>query len=206
MGNPTDMLAAGTTWADLDFTYNDDDDLESIRRWLFRALCPNGYADGCGLPLDGEPYIFIWPRLQEGEFKRPAITLRLLTTFPAAISQPGPEGASYDENLSLVATCYGRDGTETIAIAEKMRRAFRAGTPGERAYRLPMWWIAGGVKLARKLRVLPPSLSMGLDNTDDESMWSRPLEFTVTTPRLRPVTPVPDMRSYRSSTTVGTSP
>jgi hypothetical protein len=166
------MHALAATEARVGFTLSDVDNMLSLRRWVKRSLAPTG----------DEPYVYIEPL--EAQFIRPAITMRLIRT--GLFGTRGQAARStYDVELAVVATAYGRNRADTMTLAERFWRLFQDGGAGGAAFRIPMWNFAMNVKLDRMMRVPRGSLSMGLDATDDSGQWSRPIELQVQAPRLR---------------------
>ena len=156
-----------------------DDDALSIQRFLWIAL-----------GRDAGPFVYRFGAI-EGTFKRDphgAITVRLVRAGAAASDDGRVAKASYDLDHQLVLMVYGAVADDpaaarqnTIALSERVARALY-----ERAS-IPMYAKALRAELARSLRVLPRSISMGLEATDDEGRWARPVECTVRAPRLRAV-------------------
>ena len=165
----------------------DADDLRNIRRFLKRELAPESDT----------PYIYLVPSLEsttvEGTFKRPAVTVQLVMTGPSGSAQAAR--STYTVMHSLVVTAYGESRVATMELSQRVYRLFNEGGRGFRgaAYRIPMWEYPSGMRLDRWMRVLRPSLSMGLDATDDEGKWSRPIQMRIESPREREVEQVPLM-------------
>lgn len=158
--------------AGISYTYNDQDDLKNVRRFLKRNLAPTSE----------EPYIYIEPL--EAQFIRPAVTIRLLRTAPAGQSAQAAR-PTYDVEHALVVTAYGRDRAGTVSLAEAVSRLFHEGGADRAAYRIPMWDYASNGRLSRLMRVSRGSLSVGLEASDDSGLWSRPIELRVQAPRVR---------------------
>jgi hypothetical protein len=176
------MEAYSLSHAEAEMTYNDLDDLKSMRRFLKRALAPD----------TDEPYIYIEPI--EAEFMRPAVTVKLVRTSPVGTVQA--RRPSYDVEHALVVTSYGRDRAETVSLGERVWRLFNEGDSRQgAAYRVPMWDFASGMRLSRWMRVPRENLSVGLDTADEGGHWSRPIEMRVKSPRVRPIRRVPTMAS-----------
>lgn len=149
--------------------YQDDWDLKSFRRFLYRNL--GG---------DAGPKLFIEP--DEGMFSRPAVTIRLATTRQMSRAARRP---TYDVEHALVVMVYGRDRAETVTLAKRVWRLMNEGGAEGPAFRIPMWEFASGNRLSRWMRVESGSLSMSLDATDDEGQWQRSIEVRVKSPRMR---------------------
>jgi hypothetical protein len=164
--------------------YNDLDDLKSIRRWLYRAI--------------PEVYIYIEPI--EGMFERPALTVRPADQGLAEGGQ-GAFAHTYNVEHSIIITAYGLDRAATIELGQRVWRLLHEGAGDGAAYRLPMWSFALNAALARKLRVVAPSLAMSLEETDDEGKWSRPIELRVQSPRSRPTRRAPLVERVTITTT-----
>jgi hypothetical protein len=176
------LSATSVSNAKFDYRVNDLDDLKSIRRYLKRQLAPT----------TDEPYIYVEPI--EGEFIRPAVTVRLIRTGAPATS--GVRRPSYDVEHALVVTSYGRDRAETIALSERTWRLFNEGDDSQGAsYRIPLWDFTNGWRLTRWMRVQRASLAFGLDTTDEAGLWSRPIEMRVVAPRARESRRVPTLAS-----------
>ena len=191
------MISQAIVFAATDFryAYNTADDISSLQEWLARSVSPS--TIGGGDPSGDDPYVFAIP--QEAEFVRPAVTVELVDeglSGPAAASR-----GSYSTMLSISVISYGRDRSHTLWLAQRVWDVVNGGA-GVAAYRPQMWaWSLAGVgsngvqraapRLARRMRVLQTSLSMGLLQTDDEGKWSRPLSMRVDVPRLRSQTPAP---------------
>lgn len=176
--NPTHMVAHDIFDARMVYEPNDPDDLLSIQRFLF-----------LNLPSDIKLFRFgAW----EGTFKRPAVTLRLVDTQP--LSEGPVRRPSWTVEHQIVAMAYHLDRAQTLTLGQQVHGLLHAGGRGERPYSIPLWVDAWGAELARKLRVVRPSIRMGLEATDDENKWARPVEFRVRSPRLRPqpIAPVID--------------
>ena len=174
---------SGATW---NYRYDDTDDLLSLARFLKRSLAPTGGPNTP--PADGEPFIYTQP--DEGDFRRPALTIRLVASDPAALAAAS-WSPSYNVEHAVVITAYGRDRDETMRLAQKLRRVFDEGGYDGVPYSVPMWAIEAGVHVARRMRVLRSSLAMGLEQSDDANLWSRPLELRLRSPRLRLEKPAP---------------
>lgn len=163
--------ATAITDARIEFRYQDTWDLKSVRRWVYRNLPA----------LDDGPYVYIQPL--EGEFKRPSVTIQLVRSTPSGPGQSASRSYGLDHTLAL--QVYGRTRDETIMLGQAVWRLFEEGGVDKAPYRIPMWEFRGGLRLARWMRVNRGSLSMGLDATDDEGLWQRPITVTVSAPRLR---------------------
>lgn len=182
------MLTAGfVTGASWVYRYDDPDDFLSIARWLHLSLSPGATStDG---PQGDEPWIY--PEPKEGTFQRPSITMRVVTSQPATGQPLAAMGPSYGREHSLVLTAFGQDRAQTLRIAANLMRCFEEGGFDGTPWSLPMWMSGAGTKLARRMRVVRASLAMGMEQTDDEGKWARPLEVRVQSPRLRLERPIP---------------
>jgi hypothetical protein len=186
------VLAQAIAVAATDFVYryNADDDLNSLQEWLARSVSPstNGGQD----PQGDDPYVYVVPL--EAEFQRPAVTVELADEGMKAAGAASPH--VYTVTLSVNVTSYGVDRTHTLWLAQRVWDAVNDRGAGGAAYRPQMWaWALAGTdqngdslpapRLARRMRVLQTSLAMGLLQTDDEGMWSRPLSMRIDVPRIR---------------------
>lgn len=163
-------------------TYDDEDDLKSVRRFLKRILAPDSDT----------PYIYIEPL--EAEFMRPAVTIELVTTRP--VNAGGARNASWDVEHTLTVRVYDEGREATTRLGERVWLAFTQGGADGAAFRIPMWaFAAGGARLSRFMRVSRDSLSMGNQQTDDESKWVRPIDLRVRSPRVRPISARPTIQS-----------
>lgn len=170
----------------VDWTYNDADDLKSIRRWLSRRLAPSASDTTDPDTANGEPFVYVEPI--EATFQRPAVTVQLLPGGVAENTQ-GANSPVWAVEHQLVITAYGSDRAHTVALGEQVFNLLNgAGAPREYAYVIPMWSFALKSRLARMMRVLPRSLAMGLEDRNEADIWSRPIEVRVRSPRSRIVT------------------
>lgn len=156
-----------------------EDDLRSVQRFLYY-----GIARGEDMRL------YTWPL--EETFKRPAITIRAIpgTTREADISRRPLRSSSYEMQHQLQVTVYHLDRERTVDWGWRVFRLLRDGENGK-PLSIPLWSIALSAVVARSLRVLRPSLAMGVEATDDEGKWSVPISMSVTSPRLRPTSDLP---------------
>jgi hypothetical protein len=172
---------------------SDADDLRSIRRFLKRELAPETET----------PYIYIVPDLEnltyEGRFQRPAVTIRLVMSGPSGVGQAAR--GTYQVTHSVVVTAYGESRESTMTLAQQVWRLFHEGGRSFRgaAFRIPMWEYPSGMRLDRWMRVQRPTLSMGIDATDDEGKWSRPIQMRIDSPREREVEQTPLIGSVSTS-------
>jgi hypothetical protein len=190
---------------DFRYRYNTGDDLCSLQEWLARMVSPStwGGAD----PSGDDPYVFLIPL--ESEFMRPAVTIELVDED---LTEAGAASRGvYAVSLSVSVVSYGRDRGHTIDLAQ---RVWDAVNDRGAAYRPQMWaWSLAGSdengrqraapRLARRMRVLQTSLSMGLLQTDDEGKWSRPLSMRLDVPRVRSQRMAPFVQQISEAVYVG---
>jgi hypothetical protein len=183
--------------ANIPYFANDEDDLKSLRRYLARTLSPELLTQNT--PAAGDPWIYYKPLpepvggldgLTEGQFRRPSITIVLVRSAPTVGSPNNAARSSYEITHTLVLNCYGDDAAadprySTMLLAERTFSLLHGGDFTHAPWRIPMWNFWAGVKLARMMRVLPASLSMDLDMTDDLGKWYRPITMQLTSPRTR---------------------
>jgi hypothetical protein len=193
----------------LGYYYQDDDAIKSLKRYLARALAPEtadfGSVKGSA-PNPGNPYIYDKPT-PEGQFKRPAITLRLIDTSEDTTRPRRASNASYSLVLTIAMQVYGQgsDPTSdfgrlsTMALSERVRRVLDGDDPRYPAWRIPMWNFQANVKLARLMRVMPGSPAMGLSDTDDLGKWYRGMTLRLQVPRLRLSAHSPVLQSFNYS-------
>jgi hypothetical protein len=184
------MQAIALSSGEWGWTYNQLDELKSLRRYFQRIVSPG--ATGGNEPGPGEPWWYLVPDVDEedpteGEFMRPAVTIELIDTGPSLDGGGSATRPQYDVEHSVVLKVYGETRLGTIELAERVFAALNAGGRDGASYRPQMWAFPLGAMLARRMRVLRPSLSMGMQGTDDEGKWSRPITLRVRAPRLRPV-------------------
>ena len=165
----------------LEYRYDETDDLIAVQRWLWK-----------GLGRDAGPYVYIEPL--EGTFERKAgLGAVTVLALPVTIPEGRATTPFYKEQMQLVISAYGSapagepGRAETVALGRRIWRLFNEGQPGAPPWRIPMYADAYRAQLARFLRVLPRSLSMGLEDTTDQGLWRRPIEVTVEAPRQRDV-------------------
>jgi hypothetical protein len=175
---------SGASWV---YRYDDPDDLLSLAHWLHLSLSPNASAGQN--PTGDEPYIY--PQPLEGTFQRPSVTMTVVASLPALNVPLAAMGPSYAREHQLVLTAFGQDRAQTLRIASNLHRCFEEGGFDGVPWSVPLWIGGAGTKLARRMRVVRASLSMGMDQTDDQGKWARPLEVRVQSPRLRLERPVP---------------
>jgi hypothetical protein len=191
------FYANGIPVAGISYFYNDLDDLKSMRRALARALCPEAAAAGmttAALEASGEPFFFIVPDYfadrEAPKFRRPAITIRLLETLPA--ESGGQMGPTYNVEQYMQLVAYGNDKPHSWALRQQLRDALES----RYRMRIPLFAPDLRLRLARSLRVVPSSLAMGFEDTDDQGKWQAPLTLRATSPRMRTTTPdAPILRS-----------
>jgi hypothetical protein len=158
-----------------------DDDALSIQRWLW-----------LGLGRDAGPFVYRFGAT-EGSFRRDprgALTVRLVRTGQSGTDDGRWAKVSYDLEHQVVLMAYGPTDPDpvvarqrTIDLSERVARMLH-----ERGS-IPLYAEVLRAEVARNLRVLRPSISMGLEATDDEGRWTRPVEFTVRAPRHREIRP-----------------
>jgi hypothetical protein len=183
----------------IDYVYNDPDDLKSMRRWLQRKLSPGATKTTNPDSTKDEPFLFTEPI--EGTFKRPAITIRLIDDL--GIVTQGHASSNYLKQHLVMFTAYGEDRRQTVAIAEAMWDCFfSGGDPSGARFRIPVWAFDLNARLARFMRVLPESLSMGLDETNEQGEWERGVEARILAPRIRPVPGAPALQGLGLAGTV----
>lgn len=193
------FYAASMPDAGIIYAYNDVDDMKSLRRVLARAISPTA-AGGAEPDVDaGEAWLYLVPDYavdrEAPKFQRPAVTIQLLDTQSAP---SGPKmGFNYSVEHLMTITAYGRTRPETIALARKVWVALEDSLRS----RADLWATDFNARLARKLRVLSDSLSMGFADTDDQGKWERPLELRVRAPRMREVLNAPILQSVGASGT-----
>jgi hypothetical protein len=197
---------SGARWG---YEFNPTDDLMSLRRWLSRIVSPataGPIGQVNGNPGPGEPNFYIEP--DEGEFVRPAVTIQLIeegaSTYSPSDEKVRPR--AWNSQLSITFKAYGDPEAaiggraDTIRIANLVWRALNEGGPDFAAYRPPLWAFALHARVARRLRVLRTSLSMPLEDTDDQRRWVRPINARIIAPRTRPLArPVPVLSSAELS-------
>jgi len=203
--NPTQLWGTSVSGARWGYSFGPQpngqhDDLMSLRRWLSRIVSP-GTAAPIGAvgasPGPGEPNFYIEP--DEGAFLLPAVTIQLVEESASTYS-PTDEKArprAYNVQLSIAIKCYGNPAVEptvpdggrgdTIRIANLVYKALNEGGPDLAAYRPDMWAFGLHARVARRLRVVRTSLSMPLEDTDDQKRWVRPISAKVIAPRTRPL-------------------
>jgi hypothetical protein len=189
----------------LSYYYQDQDAIRSLKRYLSRSLAPEtadfGSVKGSP-PLPGNPYIYDNPT-PEGQFRRPAITLRLVDSGPNTTRPRRASNASYSLVLTIAMLIYGDDSDptsdsgrlSTMNLAERTRRILDGDDPRYAPWRIPMWNFQANVKLARLMRVMAGSPAMGLSDTDDLGKWYRSMTLRLEVPRLRMSTNSPVLAS-----------
>jgi hypothetical protein len=190
------VAISGSRWG---FSYGPVDDLQSLALYLQRIVSPSITAPinvQTGVPANGDPLFHTKPL--EEDFTRPAVTVQLVddTASTYSPSDASARRRSYNAQHSFVITSYGDPDAaiggraDTIRIADLVWRALNEGATNEMgAYRPQLWSFAMSAMLARRMRVVRTSLSMGLVDTDDQNKWLRPLSCRVICPRVRPLPP-----------------
>lgn len=193
------FVATALAEAGIAYTYNDPDDLKSLRRWVQRWLSPETTATQN--PAPGNPFVYIEPI--SGTFERPAVTIRLLPTTGLVTQREN--SSNYAVTHQFVLTCYG-DGYEqaghdaTIALGERLWRGFwEGGDPSLARHRIPMWAFDLNARLSRYMRVLPQTMSQDLAETNEQGVWSRAMSVSITSPRFRSAPGVPRIQSIAVS-------
>jgi hypothetical protein len=183
MPDPTHGLSASVSSARLAYEFTPDDDMLSIQRWLFYGVGTPNITAQRGVNL------YIWGSI-EGTFERPAITVKLLPgTREADFSLRRPVSSPQRDVQFMVAlTAYHLDRARTVDLGRRVEGLLRDGSVNFRPLSIPMYSAALAAKVARSLRVLRPSIQMGIEDTDDEGKWSVQVTAAMTSPRLR-VTP-----------------
>lgn len=162
------------------YTYNDIDDIKSLRRWVQRGLSPETTATRD--PDPGNPWVFIEPI--SGVFKRPAVTIRLLPTSGNVTERDN--SANYAVTHSFVLTAYHEDHDTTIELGQRLWRLFwDGGDPSQARHRVPMWAFDLNARLARMMRVIPESMTQDLAETNEQGQWSRALSVSIRVGRFR---------------------
>lgn len=191
------FVAHSTSAAVWDYAYSDEHDLLSIRRWLARGISPTLLATGT--PGPGEAYIF--PEPLEATFMRPALTIRLSNTG-GTLMEGGAASPTFYVEHAVTITAYDEGRGPTVLLAQEVWRLLHGWAHDGASWSIPLWNIDAGARLARRLKVLRTSLAMGLDETDDEGKWSRPITLRVRSPRTRPVATAPLIETVATTTTV----
>lgn len=108
------FMGISQSTAEVAYTYNDTDDARSLQRYLARELSPS--ATLTSDPVGDEPFIFNEPDLtEEGQFRRPAITIRMI---PAGLTEGGQNYRSVNFGVThmVVLTAYGTTRQKTIEL------------------------------------------------------------------------------------------
>jgi hypothetical protein len=183
-------LTYGSAWQTSDaymvWPNDEEDDVAAVQFWLWRNL-----------GRDAGPYIF--PARLEGTFQlRPAAGAITITTLPVTnVARNRARTPSYVERTQLALAVYGADTddrdsrAETVALSRRVWRLFMEGEPGCPPFRIPMYLRHARTRVAGNLRVMPDSLTMGLDETNDEGQWRRTVDVALEAPRMRDTTPTP---------------
>jgi hypothetical protein len=183
--------------------YDDETDAKSLRRYLAAYLNPASVnhrnVAGSG-SSGGGPYIYYNPD-PEGQFERPSVTIRTVSTTETLPTVRRAYNSSYAVRHSLVLTVYGMNRASTMALASQVFDLLNGGDPQHPPWRIPVFNFQVGVKVARFLRLLPGSLSMGLDETDDLNRWYRPVELQLDAPRTRGAVIGPVYQSFTTEIT-----
>ena len=190
------MQAVSVSGARWGYEYNVVDDLMSMRRWLSRIISPATIAPigtTGGNPATGQPNLYIEP--DEGEFLLPAVTIQLVEEGASTYS-PGDRNVhkrGYWSQLQLVIKVYGDPATsiggraDTLRLGTLVWRALNEGGEDGAAYRPQLYAFALHAKVARRMRLVRTSMSMALEDTDDQRRWFRAIHVRCMSPRKRPL-------------------
>jgi hypothetical protein len=196
MPRPTQLWGTSVSGARWGYAFNPTDDLMSLRRYYSRIISP-ATASPIGTvgpnPGAGEPNWYIEP--DEGQFLLPAITIQLVEEGASSYSPSDQKvrPRAWEAQLSITFKAYGDPDAaiggrqDTIRIANLLWVALNQGGPDGGAYRPAMWAFGLHARVARRLRVLRTSLSMPLEDTDDQRRWVRPINCRIIAPRIRPL-------------------
>jgi hypothetical protein len=184
------FVATAQARAGVLYTYNDLDDMKSLRRWVQRWLSPE--TDETHDPDEANPFVYLEPLT--GTFKRPAVTIRLLPTT-GLVTQRDPS-SNYAVVHQFVLTAYHEDHDKSLALGERLWRGFwEGGDPALARHRVPMWAFGLNARLSRFMRILPETMSQDLAETNEQGVWSRALNVSIRAPRFRQAPSVPTVRS-----------
>jgi hypothetical protein len=180
MADPTHGLSLTLSSARLEWDVGPEDDALSIQRFLWLHIARAQHIN-----------LYRWGALEE-TFERPAITIRLLPgSRESDASMRRPLGSSWEEQHQVVLSVYHADRAKTVELGRDVIRLLRDGPVGGRPLSIPIYAQALGAVVARFLRVLRPSIQMGVEDTDDEGKWMVPVNLTVTSPRRRRMVQAP---------------